>query len=629
MRIVLVRRICQGFFLVLFLWLCVTATVGTQWWRMRGWPINFILDLDPLTTLSTLLATGTLYAPLLWSVAALVLTLFLGRFFCGFACPLGTLNQIIGWLGFGGKGKTARAARLTANRHRPAQAVKYYLLFFLLACAALGSVQSGLLDPLPLLTRSVNLALAPLFDPGLGVLHDEPRVYVSVWIMGALLAATLGLNLFVPRFFCRFACPLGALFGLSSRFVPWRIGKTSDACGDCHLCEEHCEGACRPSGKIILSECVLCMNCLDACPAGRMTYSAKPSAAGEAPLADMSRRGVLLAGTGLLLAPLWRVGAVAATGRDPALIRPPGALDEERFLARCIRCGQCMRACPSNIIQPALLEAGAQGLWTPTLNFRVGRSGCQPNCVACGQVCPTAAIRPLTLDEKAGRGDFAGNGPIRLGTAFVDRTRCLPWVMDRPCIVCQELCPVSPKAIFTRTVFEPIRDGVGLAVRGASGSVAGAAGKAGAAIGTGGAQAGAAGAEHTGANALAGAGAGSGGGAGASIGTGVGSRTVEIPASAAMALNLSSGDYYLRSNGAPDSPLSRIIGRVGATLTLDKPLPATAKADILVRLQRPFVDAARCIGCGMCEHECPVSGLRAIRVSGENESRSGPGRMLI
>ena len=121
-----------------------------------------------------------------------------------------------------------------------------------------------------------------------------------------------------------------------------------------------------------------------------------------------------------------------------------------------------MRICPGNIIQPALLEAGIQGLWTPAVNYRIGRSGCLPNCIACGQVCPTAAIRPLSLEEKQGTGDFAAQGPIRMGTAFVDRGRCLPWAMDRPCLVCHELCPVSPKAIFIRTVFETIRDGQAL-----------------------------------------------------------------------------------------------------------------------------------------------------------------------
>ena len=76
---------------------------------------------------------------------------------------------------------------------------------------------------------------------------------------------------------------LGALFGLLSRWAPWRIGKTTDRCGDCRICEEYCEGACRPSGTFIGGECVLCLNCLDRCPAGRVTFAGQPSATGEVP----------------------------------------------------------------------------------------------------------------------------------------------------------------------------------------------------------------------------------------------------------------------------------------------------------------------------------------------------------
>ena len=75
MRIVTVLRISQVFFLVVFLWFCVTATLGAAWWQWRGWPINWILDLDPLTALATVLATGTLYATLTWSLVAIGLTL--------------------------------------------------------------------------------------------------------------------------------------------------------------------------------------------------------------------------------------------------------------------------------------------------------------------------------------------------------------------------------------------------------------------------------------------------------------------------------------------------------------------------------------------------------------------------
>jgi ferredoxin len=578
MRIVTIRRISQVFFLVVFLWFCIVATLGPAWYQLRGWPINWILELDPLTAIATMLSTGTFYANLAWALLAIVLTLIVGRFFCGFACPLGTIHQFTGWVARRGQ---ASAPRVEANRHRSLQVIKYYLLAFFLVLALMGSVQTGLIDPLPLLHRSVNLALAPIADKGLNVLSDVPRFYISVWLIGVVFLVIVGLNLVLPRFFCRFICPLGALFGLLSRFTPWRIGKISDRCGDCCICEEYCEGACRPSGKIIGSECVLCFNCLDQCPASRVTFATKPSAAGEVGLPDLSRRGFVVAGTGLAVAAMWELGGLSGNNRNPSLIRPPGALDEDRFLSRCIRCGQCMRICPANIIQPALLEAGIQGLWTPAIDYRLGRSGCQLNCIACGQVCPTAALRPLSLDEKLGRGEFASKGPIRLGTAFVDRTRCLPWAMDRPCLVCHECCPVSPKAIFVRTVFEPIRDGQGLTAR-------------------------------------------------------VQSKGVDMYAPLPPGINLASGDYYLRVTGQPEKELRRIIGFSGNRLTLDKPLAVNsgqvfyeAKVDIMVRLQRPYMDAAKCTGCGMCEHDCPVSGLRAIRVYSENESRSRSGRLLI
>jgi len=578
MPIVTVRRISQGFFLVLFFWLCLAATVGGQWWQMRGWPINWILGLDPLTAGATMASTGTLYAPLLWSVAALVLTVVLGRIFCGFVCPLGALNQAFGWAS---QRYRKPADKVLANRPRPARVVKYYLLIFLFACALTGTLLTGIFDPLPLLHRSINLTLAPILDSGSPVLSLKPRHYASAWLLGGVLVSILSLNLVIPRFFCRFVCPLGALFGVLSRFTPWRIGKSTDLCGECTVCEAQCEGACSPSGRIVTGECLMCCNCLHRCPHGRIGFTTAPSAGGETPLPDLSRRGLVLGGAvGLFTGPVLRLGGLTGSNNNPNLIRPPGALDEERFLARCIRCGQCMRACPSNIIQPALTEAGLEGLWTPTINYRLGDSGCQVNCIACGQVCPTAAIRPLTVDEKRGRGDFAAAGPIRQGSALVDRSRCLPWVLDRPCIVCQELCPVSPKAIYTVTTFEAIRDGRGRVMAAADDSL-------------------------------------------------------ELAGLGPIIAPLAGGDYYLRRSARPDEALRRISGFSGNKIGLVKapgwnaPPESGEIVDIVVRLQRPHVDASRCIGCGMCEHECPVSGLRAIRVTSENESRSRRGRLIL
>src|SRR5690606_6203315 len=121
-------------------------------------------------------------------------------------------------------------------------------------------------------------------------------------------------------------------------------------------------------------------------------------------------------------------------------------VDEREFLERCIRCAECMKVCPNNALHPASLEAGLEGLWTPILIPRIGY--CEFSCVLCGQVCPTGAIQKITEPAKMG----IGQKPVRVGTAMYDRGRCLPWAMATPCIVCEEFCPTSPKAIWTEEV---------------------------------------------------------------------------------------------------------------------------------------------------------------------------------
>ncbi len=134
-----------------------------------------------------------------------------------------------------------------------------------------------------------------------------------------------------------------------------------------------------------------------------------------------------------------KVDASATTGGDQYLVRPPGATED--FLQRCIRCSQCVKVCPTGGLQPAGLESGWEGVWSPVL---VGRLGyCEWSCNACGQVCPTGAIRPLALEEK--RQTF-------IGTAYVDENRCIPWADRRDCIICEEMCPLPQKAIVLEDV---------------------------------------------------------------------------------------------------------------------------------------------------------------------------------
>ena len=137
MRIVTVRRITQAFFLLLFLWFCLVSTLGEQWWQLRGWPVNWFLQLDPLVGIGTFLTTHTLFRGLLWCVATIVLTILLGRFFCGWVCPFGALHQFVGYLG---KSRNKMAEKVKKNQYRPAQYLKYWILIFLLSAAAAESI---------------------------------------------------------------------------------------------------------------------------------------------------------------------------------------------------------------------------------------------------------------------------------------------------------------------------------------------------------------------------------------------------------------------------------------------------------------------------------------------------------
>jgi polyferredoxin/ferredoxin len=573
MKITTIRRISQLFFFALFLWFCIVTTIGEKFWQIRNWPINWILQLDPLVALGTILSTGKFYWSLHCALGTIILTIIFGRYFCSWLCPFGSIHHFVGYLA-NRKRKVVEKIRL--NKYHKAQGIKYLILVFLLAMAAFptlsSTLQTGLLDPIPLMTRTVNLVLLPVLDRGTYLTSVEARYYELGWLILAVFGAMVLLNLVIPRFYCRFLCPLGAFFGIISRFAIWRIGKTRSECINCKLCEKSCEGGCEPSGNIKIAECVLCFNCWDDCKHDLIAYQTVPSLAGETP-ADISRRGFVLSlASGVLAVPAIRLSGKVTSNWYSQVIRPPGALAESEFLKRCLKCSQCMRICPTNVIQPAGIEGGLEGLWTPMLNNRIGSSGCQLNCVACGQVCPTSAIRPITLDEKKGLGEFADKGPIKLGTAFVDRNRCLPWSMDRPCIVCQENCPVSPKAIFTQEVFTTVRDGI-ITVKKTT------------------------------------------------------NKTIEIDGSISSG-KFVTGDYYVLFEGGERC---KITANTDTTIELlDGKLPSeSSKIEIQVRLQRPYIDIETCTGCGVCEHECPVSGKRAVRVSAEGETRSKDRRLLL
>lgn len=486
-RLVWARRAAQVGFFALFCWLLFEtgfrgSFAATDEPVRVPVPAEAFLLADPFVALMTLLSTHTVYRGLAWSVGIIALTLVFGRVFCGWICPFGTLHHFFGWI-FPSRYLKGRD-RIEQNKTHPVrQRVKYYLLYAFLGASLTGSAIGGLFDPICIAVRAIGLAVMPALQyvtnvtttvvaqtnmrplqassdrvadfMAESVWQTKQFYFHETWLIGVLLIAILFLNRFIPRFWCRVLCPLGALLGVFSRWALFGMEKDHDKCTDCDLCLVHCQGADSPQGgvKWRQDECHMCLNCEAACPEDVIKFRFLPGWRSREGKPDTRRRTVIAsAAAGAALIPIARAADALDANYNDRVIRPPGSVDEREFLERCIRCAECMKVCPNNALHPAFFEAGIEGLWTPILIARIGY--CEHSCVLCGDVCPTGAIQKISEAQKLG----IDQKPISIGTAFFDRGRCLPWAMATPCIVCEEFCPTSPKAIWVEEIDVPKRE---------------------------------------------------------------------------------------------------------------------------------------------------------------------------
>jgi len=420
----LLRRASQLLFLLVFLWLFLKASYPYN----ETIPSDLLLRISPLTAVILMITSLRFVQKLLPALIILGLTIPLGRFFCGWICPLGTIIDIGDHLIKGGnKGKNSQW--------------KHVLLIFLLVSSLISVQLVWFFDPIALLNRVLTTSFYPLL---VYVIDKIPGIYL--WFLplrqpyfpqGIVILLTfvgiLALGIFGRRFWCRNLCPLGALLGVFSRFRLLQR-KVNDRCRECGICSQICKmGAIKGDFKAYSEgECVECMNCLSLCPNKAITYgfSFKLSP----PKFDLSRRRVILSiVTGVVVA-----GIIRRKSSRGDAVRPPGAVEEEKFLDLCIRCQECVKGCSTTggFLQPAFLETGLEGIWTPVGNPDFGY--CEYTCNLCAQLCPTGAIHPLSLTQKQ---------RTKIGTAQFNRNRCLPWHQQEDCLVCEEHCPVPGKAI--------------------------------------------------------------------------------------------------------------------------------------------------------------------------------------
>jgi len=443
-----IRIISQVLFYLLFLFLLINTTYPLN---IKG--VDLFLTLSPLLELTTSIAHRKfMVVEFLPALVIILLTIILGRVFCGWICPFGTTLDITDKL---------VKQRKTQNKTRISY-LKYYILILVLIISLFGINITGWLDPLSLATRTYSLVILPylsflirmVFDSIYYLLpffrlYSEPiynffKEYLigyeqSIFAGHILIAIIFGIvvlfGILSRRYWCQNLCPLGALLSILSLKTPLKR-QMEPSCIECDKCLQNCKmNAITHMGKITLKgECIRCFNCQSICESNAIIFKFKSSNTTNVTSTNLSRRGFLVTiVSSLTLIPTLKL----KTQRDnPTLIRPPGALVEEEFLSRCVRCSECMKVCPTNGLQPTLLDAGLEGIWTPKLVPRIGY--CEYNCILCSEVCTSGAIKPITLKEKK---------KTAIGIAVIDKNICLPYAKNEECLVCEEMCPIPTKAI--------------------------------------------------------------------------------------------------------------------------------------------------------------------------------------
>lgn len=446
-RISFIRKVIATVIFLLFLWLlCITRYDILLY---QSYPVNIFFKIDSFAILTTFIASRTFDLYLFLSGLILILaTLIFGRFFCSWICPLGYLNQLI--------------SKFKLQKQKPTfasgQYFKYYLLTFIAVLSILGIQIAGIFDPLSIITRLFAIIVYPAggsgFDSFLSLINLTPAlsstesflrgIYASIFspgdytykygiVSGLIFFFIIGMNFFRQRFWCNYVCPLGAMLGLLSRYSLFKVVQDSTSCTHCQICKTNCHGNAEPdvAGGLKHSECMLCGNCLDDCQQQGLKYGFALNLM-QNNFQPQRRHFLIASGLALITLPIARF----SEAKTASLIRPPGSRVEPAFLDKCISCGECLKVCPNNAIHLTFAEGGFEGIFTPFIIPEIAY--CEYYCNLCSQVCPTGAIKKISIEEKS---------IIAIGKASINKKLCYPYALNKPCLICEEHCPVPEKAI--------------------------------------------------------------------------------------------------------------------------------------------------------------------------------------
>lgn len=383
-------------------------------------------------------------------VILIVMTLFFGRIYCSIICPLGILQDIIGWVG----------KKVKKNRYTFSKALSWlrYTMLGVMVVALVAGIGSivQLLAPYSAFGRIATTLLQPLYKMGNNVLaaisehydnyafyHTEtgvPNITIVLAIACVTLVVLAVLAYRNGRTYCNTICPVGTILSFLSRFSWMKIQFDADKCKNCSLCTKNCKAACIDfkSHQVDYSRCVVCGDCIESCKFGALGYSSSTRDTSNTSV-DPSKRSFLLASAMMTTAALAQEAKMTDGGladiedkvapERQTPLTPPGSLSAANMAKKCTGCQLCVSECPNQVLRPG---TNWMSIMQPTMSYELGY--CRPECTRCSEVCPAGAIKPIQKEEKSS---------IQIGHAVWVKKNCIPLTDGVSCGNCARHCPAG------------------------------------------------------------------------------------------------------------------------------------------------------------------------------------------